>query len=242
MRLQKIHLILPLAIAFALAGSTALAQDAGDDPIIQDASVPRSKLVERYTDLAGSPEAAGSLVDNLREGGDFVVVEEVTTENPDGTTSTTTVERTIANPNGPMGWGEVNISLSLAGALIDSGNAPDLQSALTGIETTVVQDDGSSVTTVEGGVLAMRADHMGWGQIANELGFKLGALVSAGNRSEHAAARASTRVERGGGKPERVARAERPERPVRPERAERPERPEKPERPQRPERPERGGR
>jgi hypothetical protein len=65
-------------------------------------------------------------------------------------------------------------------------------------------------------VLQMRADGMGWGQIASQLGFKLGDVMSAGRREA---------------RPEHVSRAERPARPDKPERPVRPERPEKPERP-----------
>lgn len=241
MTLKK--LLLPTLIAAALfATAPVLSQDApppDDDAVVEQASVPRDRLADRYTDLAGSEEAAGDLVDALRAGEDFVVVEEVVTENEDGTTTTTTVETVIANPAGPMGWGEVNITLSLAQALVEAGAYPDLQSALTGVETTVTNPDGTTTTTSEGGVLAMRADGMGWGQIANTLGFRLGELVSASNRNERANARIA------GGKADRAARepgVARVDRGERPERAERPERPERPEKPERPDRPERGGR
>jgi hypothetical protein len=213
----------------------ALAQDADPDAgIIATASVPADRLAQRYADLAGSPEAATELVNQLRGGEDFVVTEEVTTTttNADGTTTTTTtlVDRTVVNPNGPMGYGEVNITLAMAQALVDGGAFADLQSALTGASTTVTNPDGTTTTTVEGGVLAMRADGMGWGQIAKELGYNLGSLVSASNnggKAERTAAAAKPV------KAERVAKAERP---VRPDKLERPARPERPERPQKPER------
>ena len=169
-----------------------------------------------------------------------------TVTNPDGTTTTTTapVTTVIANPNGAMGWGEVNITLSLEQALLDSGAATDLQSALTGTTTTITNPDGTTTTTVSGGVLAMRADGMGWGQIAKELGFNLGALVSAGNKNAKATDAATAKADRAGkakterttGKPDRVAKAERPSRP------EKLDRPAKPDRPERPVKPERGGR
>ena len=229
-------LLLSAALAAALSvAAPTLAQDADPDAgIIATASVPADRLAERYAELAGSPEAATELVDQLRGGEDFVVTEEVTTTttNADGTTTTTTslVDRTVVNPNGPMGYGEVNITLAMAQALVDGGAFADLQSALSGASTTVTNPDGTTTTTVEGGVLAMRADGMGWGQIAKKLGFNLGSLVSASNnggKSERTAA-ASKPV-----KAERVAKAERP---VRPDKVERPARPERPERPQKPER------
>lgn len=246
--------IKPRTLVLATALSAALftiapgfAQTADPDaPIIAEATVPKQRLVDRYAELAGSPEASADLVGALRGGEDFVVIEETTTTvtNPDGTTSTvvTPVERTVANPTAKMGWGEVNITLSLAQAMVDSGAAPDLASALAGM--TVTNPDGT--TTVTPGVLQLRADGGGWGNIAKQLGFNLGALVSASNRSEKSVAATSradkAKAERvagkpdGTGKPERVAKVERPDKPQKVERPERPERPQKPERPDKPER------
>ena len=243
-------LLLSMALGAALLATVpAFAQSTGDDSaVIVQATVPKARLVDRYTTLAGSEAAAADLVSRLRTGGGFTVTKQVTTTvtNPDGTTTTTTapVTTAIANPNGAMGWGEVNITLSLAQALIDSGAATDLQSALTGTTTTVTNPDGTTTTTTSGGVLTMRADGMGWGQIAKELGFKLGALVSAGNRNAKATDAATAKAERAekatadkadrtAGKPERVVKVERPNRP---EKIDRPARPERPERPQKPER------
>jgi hypothetical protein len=60
------------------------------------------------------------------------------------------------------------------------------------------------------GILRMRADGKGWGQIAQTLGFKLGEV----KRADKAEPRA--------GRPDRVAKAERPQRPEKPERPEKP--------------------
>jgi hypothetical protein len=256
------RLLLSAALTAVLfAGAPAFAQDAttGDDVIVAESTVPADRIAQRYAELAGSPEAASALVSKLRTGGDFTVVDTTTTPvldadgnpvldaNGNPQTTTTSVERTLANPNGPMGYGEVNITLSLAQALMDSGAYTDLQSALTGLETTVTNPDGTTTTTSEGGVLAMRASGMGWGQIANELGFNLGTLMSAAHANANAqgriAASSDKRADTGRvAKPERVARTERVERADRPARPERVERVERPERPQRPERPERSGR
>lgn len=245
-------LILSAALAAALFTGAAQAQDATSDAdIVASASVPSERLAERYADLAGSPEAAAGLVDQLRTGDDFVVVEEVTTTttNDDGTTTTETalVERSVVNPNGPMGYGEVNITLAMAQALVDGGAYPDLASALSGTSTVVTNPDGTTTTTVEGGVLAMRADGMGWGQIAQELGYNLGSLVSASNNGGkvNGSVEAGASAKVAGAKADRAVkaeRAERPERAVRPERPERPEKIDRPDRPERPQRPERGGR
>lgn len=237
-------LLLSAALGCTLfAAVPVLAQDAGSDADVEaTASVPQSRLVERYAELAGSTAAATRLIQALRTGEDFTVTEQVTTTttNADGTTTTTTstVERTIANASGPMGWGGVNITLSLAQALVDSGASADLQSALTGTTTTTTNADGTTTTTTSGGVLAMRADGMGWGAIAKELGFNLGSLVSASNRNERSLAAQDRRTQ---AKADRTPAA-RPERASRPERPDRVERPQRPERPERPDRPERSGR
>ncbi|GAB3752941.1 hypothetical protein [Lysobacter olei] len=218
----------------------AFAQDAGSDPeVIASATMPASRIADRYvtSGLFADDASADATINALRTGGDFTVSEQVTTTttNPDGTTTTTTstVERSIVNPNGPMGYGEVNITLALAERLLASGEYTDLQSALTGVTSTVTNADGTTTASTSGGVLAMRADGMGWGKIAKELGFNLGSVMSAGNRSDKAVAGAQRSNQ---AKTERAERVARVERPVRPERAQRPERPE------RPQKPERGGR
>ena len=234
-------LLLPAALSVALFASLPAfaTNSAGDAAVVAEATVPAARLADRYADLAGSEQAATNLVSDLRTGGDFTVTEEVTTTttNPDGTTTTTTstVDKTIVNPNGPMGYGEINITLAMAQALVDSGAYPDLQSALTGTTTTVTNADGTTTTTTTGGVLAMRADGMGWGQIARKLGFNLGELVSASNRNGKATdahAHAAKPTAHATGKPDRVSKVERP---AKPDRVERPQKPERPERPQKPE-------
>jgi hypothetical protein len=265
--------IRPRALAAALvvalgAGATATAFAQDDTTIVEQSTMPKSRLVDRYADLAGSTDAASKLISQLRSGGDFTVTETVTTTttNADGTTSTqtSTVDRTVPNGAGPMGRGEVNITLSLAQALVDSGKYADLQSALSGTTTTTSNADGTTSTTTSGGVLAMRADGMGWGRIAKQLGFNLGTLMSASNRNAAAAtgsskseattsATASTNAKVHGKpdttgkalastKTDRVATAQRPTRPEKVDRVSRPEKPALPTRPERPSKPDRGGR
>jgi len=266
------YLLLSAALSAVLfAAAPAFAQDAPpptDEEVVASASVPRDRLVDRYTELAGSPEAAEDVVTDLRTGGDFSVT---TTEtkpvlNPDGTQATNpdgtpktevvTTTSTVANPNGPMGWGEVNITLAMADKLVGSGEAGDLQEALSGTPTTttVTNPDGTTTTTTtyDGGILAMRADGMGWGQIAKELGFKLGSVMGKGKSGETTAstkasgkteraakadkAERTAKADRSTGKPDRVAKVDRPSRP------DKIDRPQKPDRPERPSKPERGGR
>ena len=79
----------------------------------------------------------------------------------------------------------------------------------------------------------MRADKMGWGQIANSLGIKLGDVM----RNDKA-----NNVAKDGGKDDaHVAKADKVNRPDKAERPDKVERPEKVERLDRPQRPERAG-
>lgn len=148
------------------------------------------------------------------------------------------VETTDTEVEKTLGVGEESIVEALsdaqASALLEEG-ATDADGNVLDIDTALVE--------AEGQIMEMRESGMGWGQIANQLGFKLGHVISdfKNSRPEHAqrpeersAQRPEklTRVERSQ-RPERIERAERPQRPERIERAQRPERPERPERPNR---------
>ncbi len=166
----------------------------------QTATVPADRLVQRYTALAGTEENARSLVTGLRDGTDI-----------------TLPGVTIANPTGMMGYGNVNITLALA------------EKQLSGISNPTPTQLNDALTNAGNGVLTLRAQGMGWGEIAHTLGFKLGDVMraSAAKESPGAARRearaAPHRMARESGNPrnglERAERAERPEKPQRPERA-----------------------
>jgi hypothetical protein len=153
----------------------------------------QSDLVEEWSKLAGSDANAKSLITGLRQG------KEVTLTS--GTTTTT-----FTPPTGKMGNGSVDNALILAQASLNKQ----------GITNPTPDQLKTSLTSV----LDQRAQHKGWGEIANAMGVKLGDL---------------RREER-----ERFARADRRE--DRMERAERHERPERPEKPERPDSAARGGR
>lgn len=191
------------------------------------ASVPADRLAARYKTLAGSEANADAMVKGLRDGTDFKL--------KGGSTETTIDPKTTK-----MGYGNVNIALALAEASlkeqgITEPTADQLKAAL----------NGGTIKTASGevklsGVLQMRSDGMGWGQIAKELGFKVGDVVgkSALARAERADVRnegkQAAKVERASVAASKVERVERADRPARPERVERPakvERPDKPERP-----------
>jgi hypothetical protein len=135
-----------------------------------------TRIGSDFAAFAGSQENASALVTGLRNGTPITL--------DGGGTGTTT----ITPPTGRMGYGNVYISLALARQqLLSLGithpTAGDIQVALTG--GTVTSPGSTSSGTTLTGVLNMRADGMGWGQIANALGFKLGPVIS-GMRSANA--------------------------------------------------------
>lgn len=262
--------LLSAALAAALfSAAPVFAQDSGTETETTEtetASVPKDRLVDRYADAAGSEEAAAGLVTSLRDGDDLTVATTTTTTttNADGTTTTTTAtsDVVIENPNGPMGWGEVDKALGIAEKLVEDGKFENLEDALAG-SADITNPDG---TVVEGsaGILQLRADGMGWGQIAKEYDFKLGSVVGNGKASRDTDTETDGEVTttttstdtagkvRGGSdrsakgdraaKAERAAKVERVAKVDRPDRPDRVERPAKPERPERPQKPERSGR
>ena len=98
-----------------------------------------------------------------------------TTIDPQTNTTTTTTQPL---PTGKMGFGNVKISLALAQqSLSQQGitqpTSQQLYTALAGGQMT--PGDPTTTTT---GILQMRADGMGWGQIAQKYNVKLGQLMS----------------------------------------------------------------
>ena len=118
--------------------------------------------------------------------------------------------------NQKMGWGEITISLAMAEHLSATSKTPlTTEEALTKVEQ-------------------LRSEKKGWGKIAQELGFKLGPVISKVERSEEAVKAADRQVtERGeskskGDRPEKLERPDKGDRLDRAERAERSGRPERP--------------
>jgi len=222
MRNEKFRMVLGIvALGFAVAGGGVLrSADAADSTNTAGAavSVPTEELVEKFSAFAGSTQNAQALVDGLRNGTPITL-------NDSGGTSTT-----ITPSTKPMGFGNINIALSLARQeLLQQGitqpTSAQLQAALTG--GTITTSTGSTTLV---GVLTLRSQGMGWGAIANSMGFKLGEVVR------------STRAEQIG-KAEKSEKADADDKASRPERIEvgRMDKAERPERPARPERPERAG-
>jgi len=136
------------------------------------------KISGTFNSFLGSDSTA--VVTGLRNGTPITLTTTTPATTPGGApTVTTTV---IAPPTGQMGHGNVFISLALAkqqlGQLgISQPNPQQLQAALTG--GTITTGTGATATTSQlQGVLTMRSQGMGWGQIAQAQGTKLGPVIS----------------------------------------------------------------
>ena len=141
-----------------------------------------AKIASNFTTLAGSQENALALANALRNGTDVTLTTVVAP--PAGSTEPpTTTTTTFTPPTGKMGWGNVKHSLALAqDALARAGvtnpTAEQLQTALMGGDIVVTNTDGTTTTTTLRGILTMRAEGMGWGNIAKAGGTKLGPVAS----------------------------------------------------------------
>ena len=150
------------------------------------------KIASNFGTFAGSEENALALVKALRSGETV----KLTYPAPEGTTGTgttgtgttgttagTPTVTTIDPPTAKMGWGNVKISLALAQdvlarAGITNPTGEQLTAALNGGDITVTNADGTTRTLALKGILQMRADGMGWGEIAKASGTKVGPVVS----------------------------------------------------------------
>lgn len=159
-----------------------------------------NRIAVDFTTLAGSRDNATTLVTALRNGTAVTLTTTTTGGTPTGTTTgsgtstgTGATSTTFTPPTGKMGWGNVFISLALAqNVLTQAGitqpTSANLQAALMG--GTVTGADGKTITLT--GILQQRASGMGWGQIAQSYGVKLGPVVSSIKASNHRLASTST--------------------------------------------------
>jgi hypothetical protein len=142
-----------------------------------------SRISSDFTSFAGSTQNSDALVSGLRNGSSITLA----FTDAKGVTTTTTFDP----PTGKMGYGNVYTSLALAkqnlaNVGITDPTAQQLQASLMG--GTVTTSSGQTVKMT--GVLQLRADGMGWGQIAQQYGYKLGPVIS-GMKSSNASIAAS---------------------------------------------------
>ena len=143
-----------------------------------------SRLASGFSGFAGSEDNARSLVTGLRQGSEITLT--APGAQPAGPAPVTGTH--FVPPTRPMGYGNVRIALSLAReqlaqAGVTQPTPEQIQTALMGgtITTTHGTPGAPGTTTTSTpmqGVLQMRADGMGWGQIANSMGVKLGTVMS----------------------------------------------------------------
>ena len=173
--------ILVAAVVLALA-PVAYAQT---DPIEANKgqTLVATKIARNFSGIAGGDDNSLALVNALRTGTEVKLVTTVPPPagSPAGTQPTTTTT-TFTPPTKPMGWGNVKHALALAQdqlarAGITNPTAAQLQTALMGGDLVRTNADGTKTTTTVKGVLTMRADGMGWGNIAKEGGTTLGAVA-----------------------------------------------------------------
>lgn len=183
----------------ASATDTQTAETANPSPAL--ASTPTDKLIARFSTFSGSEENAASLVNGLRTGSEITLT--------DSTNGSTSGSVTFTPPTKPMGYGNIRIALSLAEAQLKSDGisqptAEQLQTALMGD----MPGATAQTTSQTQGILQMRASGMGWGQIANAMGFKLGAVMSGrvpANTSGTMTAAGTTATASGNGQPARAS-------------------------------------
>ncbi len=163
--------------ALVLAGASATSQTTQITAVVSTANTAplasSGKLATQYSKFAGSQTNADALVSGLRDQQPITLVAIPSTTGP------TAPSATFTPVTGKLGYGNINIALSLAKADlakqgITNPTPAQLAAALNG--GTIATATGS-VTMA--GVLSQRQAGMGWGQIANSMGVKLGSLVSA---------------------------------------------------------------
>lgn len=156
-----------------------------------------ARIASSFATLAGSQVNAVALVNALHDGTVATLAYSAMTVK-DGKTVTTSASRAMPNPARPMGWGHVRIALALVQAglqqvSISKPNAEQLQSALM----------GGTVKTAQGnvqmrGILALRSTGMGWAQIAQAHGIKLGPVIASLRQAQSGIAALPVKEQDGG--------------------------------------------
>lgn len=143
-----------------------------------------SKLTNEFAEFLGSEEQAAIVVDGLRQGKSFSYTtdetEVIESENVIGTNNTPTPENPIEvdssiidPPTDSMGYGNVKLTLKLAESkLAEMGITQPTNEQLSAVLL-----GGNLDGQVVEGVLAMRSDGMGWGEIAHQYNMKVGQLM-----------------------------------------------------------------
>ncbi len=175
----RMHSML-LACCLAAAFPGVQAQEtsaAGETTTVGISATTEAKLAAEFADFLGGEEQAGAVVSGLRQGTAFDLVTETTTTDPaTNQTTTTTTTSTIDPPTGTMGYGNVRIALRLAQSELNQLGITEP----TPEQLSAVLLGGEINGTQVNGILAMRAEGMGWGQIAQQYGMTVGQIMGKG--------------------------------------------------------------
>jgi len=165
-----------------------------------------NKISGDFNSFLGSNSKA--VVTGLRNGTPITLTSTSTipSTTPGGLPTTTTTTTPITPPTGQMGFGNVYISLALAKQQLSTlgitqPTPQQLQAALTGgtiTQTTGTGTTAATTTTNLQGILTMRSQNMGWGQIAQKLGFKLGPVIAGMKNANQNLANAATTSSKSG--------------------------------------------
>jgi len=165
-----------------------------------------NKISGDFNSFLGSDSKA--VVTGLRNGTPITLTSTSTipSTTPGGLPTTTTTTTPITPPTGQMGFGNVYISLALAKQQLSTlgitqPTPQQLQAALTGgtiTQTTGTGTTAATTTTNLQGILTMRSQNMGWGQIAQKLGFKLGPVIAGMKSANQNLANAATTSSKSG--------------------------------------------
>jgi len=162
---HKTLVSLAAGAAVLLCGGLAQAQTTGNTE--------GAKLAASYSAFAGSPENARSMVEGLRTGTQITLGPSLTGPNA------TAPSASLSPSTGKMGYGNVNIAISLAKTSLAKEG--------------ITNPTPAQLSAALGGVLGQRSQGLGWGQIAKGMGVTLGSVVSAshtdksGKATSHAA-------------------------------------------------------
>ena len=164
--MKNVSRFVPAAALFVITAAAPAASFAQTSA----SSTPVSNISNEYSDFLTNVNSQ-QVVNDLRNG-----QWTTTTTDPNTNVTTTTTE---SLPTGKMGHGNVRISFALARySLSKQGiyqpTSDQLHTALVGGH---VNPTDPNSATMEG-ILQMRADGMGWGQIAQKYDVKLGPLMS----------------------------------------------------------------
>lgn len=173
MKLHAKRMLAISAIYFSL--NPALAATLADSTTAPAAAaVPANRIASRFESLAGSPDNAARLVAGLRSGSEIRLDGGLA----EGGTSFTPATR-------PMGYGSISRSLALAQEYLAAQGiarpTPEqLRTALNGGTLTTIDNSGAIRTLDMPGVLQLRSQGSGWGQVAHQLGVSPGNHAAAG--------------------------------------------------------------